>query len=87
MEETTYEKVDETTIKVVKPVEVQSEEKTYDLDFLRQQEIDILKQKNDFVEARNKELAEVRDLIAKCEELGVKSNLEIEQAKELTLEK
>jgi len=87
MEETTYEKVDETTLKVVKPVEVQSEEKTYDLDFLRKQEVDILKQKNDFCEARNKELAEVRELIAKCEELGVKSNLEIEQAKELTLEK
>jgi len=85
--ENTYEKVGETTLKVVKPVEVQSEEKTYDLDFLRKQEVDILKQKNDFCEARNKELAEVRELIAKCEELGVKSSLEIEQAKELTLEK
>jgi len=81
-----YTKVDETTLKMTAEVPVEQKETTYNLDFLRQQELDILKQKNDFVEARNAELEEVRNLIAKCEELGVKSSLEIETAKEITLE-
>jgi hypothetical protein len=77
---TTYEKVDD-TLKVVKPIS-STEENTYTLDALKKQEVDILKQKNDFVEARNKELVEVRALIAKCEELGIKSELEKELAEE-----
>lgn len=69
-----YEKVDETTLQVTKPVEVpEVVTNTYDLDSLKNQEIAILKQKNDFVEARNIELQEVRELISQCEKLGVLS--------------
>jgi len=77
-----YEKVDDTTIKVTKEVEIKTEEKTYDLDFLRQQEVNILKQKNDFVEARNVELEEVRLLIAECEKIGLMSKIELESTRE-----
>lgn len=69
-----YLKKDEVTLSVTKPVE---ETKEYDLDFLKQQEVNILKQMNDFVEARKIELEEVRELIAKCEELGVRSKDEV----------
>jgi len=81
-----YEKISEVELQATKPVEVKEEVSTYKYDFLKQQELDILKQKNDFVEARNKELVEVRALIAKCEELGVKSELEVELAKEIAEE-
>lgn len=77
MIEPTYEKVDDITLKVTKEVEIKSEENTYGLDFLKQQEINILKQKNDFIEARDKELVEVMELIAKCEELGIKSEIAV----------
>ena len=85
-----FSKLDETTLQVVKPVEVREETKTFDLDFLKQQEINILKQKNDFIEARDLELEEVRELIAQCEILKVRSKtevaLEAETAREATLE-
>ena len=65
---------------MIKEVEVKQEETTYQLDFLHQQELDILKQMNDFVDARNVELEEVRELIAQCKSLDIKSSLEIETA-------
>lgn len=73
----TYEKVNDTTIRVIKPVEIRSDEKIYNLDFLKNQEKAILKQKEDFVLARDLELAEVRELIAQCEKLGVQSISEL----------
>ena len=79
--EPTYSKKNDTTLQVVKTVEPIEETKEYDLDFLRQQEVAILKQMNDFVDARNVELTEVRELLKKAEELGVKSQLEMEQAR------
>lgn len=82
-----YTKQDEATLAVTKTPEVKEEVVEYKLDFLKQQELDILRQKNEFVEARNKELEEVRNLIAKCEELGIKSAVEIEIAKEEIIEK
>ena len=85
MEETIYAKVDESTLSEKKPVEIITEEVTYDYDFLKQQEISILKQRDDFVEARNKELSDVRNLIAKCEELGIKSKV-VELAEEVIKE-
>jgi hypothetical protein len=81
-----YVKKDEVTLEVIKPVETKEETNEYKLDFLKQQEVDILKQKNDFIEARNKELEEVRILIAKCEELGIKSQIEIDLANEIAEE-
>lgn len=84
-----YVKKDDITLQVVKPVEIKEETNEYKLDFLKNQEIAILKQKNDFIEARDKELLEVRELIAQCEGLGIKSEvavaLEVEQAKEAEL--
>jgi hypothetical protein len=81
--EPTYEKVDDTTLKVVKPIETRSEEQHYDLDFLKKQEISIINQRDAMIDAKSKELAEVRALIAKCEELNVMSKeekLQVEQA-------
>ncbi len=78
-----YEKKDDVTLSVTKPVESTDEVNEYKFDFLKQQEVDILKSKNDFVEARDKELAEVRVLIAKCEELGIKSQVEVDLEKEI----
>jgi hypothetical protein len=82
-----YEKKDDTTLQVTKPVEVKEETHEYTLDFLKSQEVQILKQKNDYVEARDKELLEVRTLIAEAEKLGIKEkvvvDLEAETLKEI----
>jgi len=81
-----YAKKDDVTLSVTKPVEVKEETKEYDLDFLKQQEVDILKQMNDFVDARKVELEEVRELIAKCEELGVRSKVDVALEAEVSRE-
>lgn len=74
-----YIKNSESELKVIKEIEVApTTEQVYDYDFLKNQEISILKSKNDFVQARDKELEEVRALIAKCEELGIRSKIELE---------
>ena len=75
-----YTKKNDVTLQVVKE-ETKEETNTYTLDALKKQEVDILKQKNDFIEARNKEVEEVRTLIAEAEKLGVKTELEVEDAK------
>jgi len=82
-----YIKKDELTLEVTKTPEAVEEVNEYKLSFLKEQELSILKQKNDYIEARNTELEEVRELIAKCEELGVKEELEVEEEKEAELEK
>jgi hypothetical protein len=66
-------KKDDITLEVTKPIEIAEEKTIYTLDYLKQQEINIQRQKDDFCNARDLELAEVRNLISKCEELGVKS--------------
>jgi hypothetical protein len=83
-----YEKQDDTTLRVIKPVVTQETESvSYDLETLQNQEISILKSKNDFVEARDKELEEVRELISQAEKLGIKTKaevaLETEQEREI----
>ena len=80
-----YEKKDEKTMVVSKTAEVTTETNEYTLEFLLQQELSILKDKNCYIEARNKELAEVRELIAQAKLLGIVSNLEIEKTKEEVL--
>lgn len=77
-----YTKKDETTLVQTKPVETKEEVKEYNIDFLKSQEVAILKSKNDFVEARDKELLEVRNLLQKCEELNIKSTVEVKLAEE-----
>ena len=81
-----YKVLDEIKLEVTKTTVVEPEVTEYKLDFLTQQRLDILKQRNDFVEERTTELAEVDVLIAKCAELGVKSEIEIEEAKVTVLE-
>ncbi|PIP38190.1 MAG: hypothetical protein COX19_14120 [Desulfobacterales bacterium CG23_combo_of_CG06-09_8_20_14_all_51_8] len=81
-----YIKKDETTLEATKSVETKEEVNEYKLDFLKKQEVNILKQKNDFVETRDLELLEIRELIAKCEELGVKSEIEVKLAEETAKE-
>ena len=78
--EKTYEKIGETTLKVTKPVTTEVVENTYDLDFLNQQLIDIQKSKDDFDALRDRELEEVKNLIAQCEQLGIRSKIKAEDA-------
>ena len=72
-----YIKKDDTTLQVTKAVEVKEEVVEYNIDYLKQQEVAILKSMNDFVAARKLELAEVQDLIAQCEKLGIQSKVEV----------
>jgi len=83
--DTVYEKKDEQTLVVSKTAEVTTETNEYTLEFLLQQELSILKQRNKYIEARDKELAEVRELIAQAKLLGIVSDLEVEKAKKEVL--
>ena len=86
--DTIYEIKNATTLLVTKPAETPvAETKEYTLDFLEQQELSILKQKNDYVEARDKELAEVRELISQAKLIGIKSEIELEVARDAILVK
>jgi hypothetical protein len=81
--ENTYKKLSDTELKVTKPAEeIKTVANTYSIDFLKSQEVAILKSKNDFVEARDKELAEVRELLQKCEELDIKSTVAVKLEEE-----
>jgi len=81
-----YTKLDDTTLQVTKTLATPSPTSNdYTLDFLKQQELDILKQRNEYIIARDKELVEVRELIAQAIALGIKTSLEIETEKEATL--
>jgi len=48
-----------------------AEVKTYDYSFLLSQRAAIIKQANDYLAQRQKELTEVKDLIARAELLGI----------------
>lgn len=78
-------KISDSEIEIAVSAEVKTETKRYSIDFLKQQEIDILKSKNDFCEARDKELFEVRELMAECVKHGCKTKIEIELAREAVL--
>ena len=69
----TYEVVDEFTIRQTRPVVVETESHNFDLDFLYQQRIDITRQRDEMISAKTRELAEVEELIAAAEAVGVKS--------------
>ena len=79
-----YVKKDDTTLQVTRSVEIAEVVQEYDLDFLKQQEVAILKSMNDFVAARKLELAEVQDLIAQCEKLRIQSKIAVALAAEQT---
>lgn len=73
--ETQYQKINNSEMKVIKdaPIVVPVES-TYSIDFLKQQELGILKQMNDYIATRQTELAEVRELISQAETLGLKTS-------------
>jgi hypothetical protein len=72
-----YKKVSATEIEVTKTPVVAPIVNKYSLDFLKKQELDILKQMNDFIEARQMELDEVRGLITEAGTLGLKTQAEV----------
>jgi hypothetical protein len=83
-----YIKIGESILQVTKPVEIKSEIHEYTLDFLLSQKENILKQKNDFIEARDRELLEIDELLNQAETLGLKTQAELkvifeEQIKEI----
>lgn len=81
--ENEYTKIDDSTMEVVKPAPVvEPTIVTYNIDQLKAQELSILQSKNDYVEERNKELEEVRSLIAEAERLGLKTKEEMEKERE-----
>ena len=82
-----YTKKDETILVVTKSVETKEETNEYNLDELKAQELSILKSRNEFIEERDVELAEVRGLISECVKLDIKSQLEVETIKEAELTK
>jgi len=86
MNDATINKIDDSTMEVIKdaPV-VEKITTTYNIDFLKQQELDILKSMNDFVAQRQVELDEVRALIVEADKLGLKTK-EVLQAEQVTVE-
>jgi len=72
---TDFKKIDDFTIE---KTEVVSETKTnaYDINFLIKQKQDIKKQRDEFVIARNIEIAEVDNLIAEAKKLGIEPSKE-----------
>ena len=77
-----YIKVSDTELKIIKE-EVKQTEHTYNLVYLKAQREAILKQKAEQMAQRDKELAFVDELIAKCIELEIK---EIKEDKEEIIE-
>jgi hypothetical protein len=82
-----YEKVSDTVLRVFEPVVTEEVSNNYDYDQLKQQEVSILKSKNDFDDARDLELVKVRKLIVEAEKLGIKSKVEVELAEEIAKDK
>jgi len=82
--EQTYTKKDEKTLLVTKPRETIEETQEYKLEFLKKQELQILKDLNNYTMKRKEELAEVRTLIAEAEKLGIKQTIDLEIAEEDT---
>ena len=79
-------KISDSEMSIVKPAPVvEPQTVTYTLDFLKSQELSILKSMNDFVAQRQVELAEVRDLISQAEKLGIKSSVTL-QAEQVEVE-
>ena len=65
-------KINDTTIEITKQPETPAPIKvTYDYNFLLSQKAKIIKDANDYLAAREKELDEVLELLAKCDELGI----------------
>lgn len=80
----TYTKNEEGNLEVTKLEVVEAKTATYDVGFLKQQLIDIQKQKDDFDAQRDVEIVEVLKLLAQCKRLSVVEKVEL--TKEVTVE-
>lgn len=79
-------KKDEQSMEITKDVTVSDPiVNTYTLDFLKSQEIAIMKQRDDFVAARQKELDEVAILLIEAEKLGLKTAAEVQAEADATV--
>jgi len=67
-----YTKTSDTGFKKVETIQ-EVKEQEYSLEYLKDQELSI----NDFVSSKKAELVEIRALIAKADELGVKAKAEV----------
>ena len=77
-----YTKKDEYTLQVEqpkmveKPSDIETEIRTYDYDFLLNQKEAITKQRNEIIALKEKELAEVENLITEAQKLGIMERIE-----------
>ena len=71
--ETIAEKIDANTIRFTKITEIK-ETNNYDVDFLLKQLEDIQEQKINFVNARNKEQADIMQILSHCYILNTNEN-------------
>lgn len=69
------EKLSDNTMKITKTIvpEPIVTEETYDYDFLVEQLARIEKQKAEQMDARDREIAEIKNLLAQADEVGIKS--------------
>ena len=65
-----YTKVNENEIKVVK-IEQNKSEVKYSYEDLILQRASIIRQKEEFIKARDVEIAEITEILDKCKELGI----------------
>jgi hypothetical protein len=69
---TEYVKIDDITLEVAESIDVVREARRYTYNKLKQQESNLIKKAADFAKTIDGQLVEVRALIAKCDELGIK---------------
>lgn len=73
-------KIDDSSFEVTKEAVVAEPVKqVYNIDFLKEQEVSILKSMNEQIAQRQTELDNVRALIAQAESLGLKTKAEIQE--------
>jgi len=81
-----YIKTSESEMEVTKDAPIVEPIKTvYSIDFLKEQEISILKSMNEQITQRQKELDEVRALLVEAEKLGLKTK-EVLQSEKVIIE-
>ncbi len=72
------EKVSDNEIKIIK-IEERTKDTTYCYEDLLMQRANIVKQKEDFIAERNKEIAEVDAILAECEKAGITTKQDIKE--------
>ena len=71
-----YTKVNDNEIKVIK-TEQNTNETKYSYEDLISQRANIIRQKEEYVAQRDKEIAEITEILNKCKELGITEKKEI----------